>query len=788
MKFSFKKIASVLASAVMLGSTIGIAAAANYPAPFVTSGGADVTIVAGAASPSLVDSAAAVNIVTDLSTELGKLVITGGSTPTGGDSVLLEKGATKFHLGKGALDIVSGTLTDDDLGTVLKDGRYLDNDNDANEYTQKIELANFSVSLFDDSDYKEDNPTVGIAVSSSAHILNYTLDFSSNPNWADLANTNIEIMGKNYFISSVTTNDTINLLDSANTAEIAEGDSTPVTVGGKTYTVSIGALSGSASSPQVKLIVDGETTNSLSEGNAYQLSDGTYVGIKDISMRDVAGTAASVEFSIGTGKIELRDNLPVRINEAVVNGLTAYFTSSSEELNTIVLEWDADDDMFATEDSNILLPELENVKISFDGMNYPAEETSEIEKGSNTYMRLKSFPLKDGAVDIDLMYGNGTLYQGTGKEATKQLLTISEESAAITFDPDIYQYFVATYDDGNNAESYLMKTTSFGVQSDGTTNTTDIQYYKDGSWISKKTEAVNGDTVNLGSVSLDIGAIHRTNKEVAITGGTNVYFDRVVSKEGLKVFLPIANVSANYTATGTPAWPQFMTNTTAEGYTAVTTYQLGFLEETRTEATTGGNAFNVTFGWTSNKATVSDIVGETPNGGYEIEDTDVMRSFVYGALATEISYDTSGDQDSAKIIYHGGESYGKVYITETAVTFSSDGVTIGDVVTDGALTTTEKAKNLIVVGGSCVNTVAEQLLGGKLCGNAFTASTGIGTSQFLVKVFDSPYATGKIAMLVAGYEAADTNSAVTYVTQETPIATDVGTVVKKTTTGYVDVV
>ena len=42
MKFDFKKITSVLASAVMLGSTIGIAAAANYPSPFIVGGSADV--------------------------------------------------------------------------------------------------------------------------------------------------------------------------------------------------------------------------------------------------------------------------------------------------------------------------------------------------------------------------------------------------------------------------------------------------------------------------------------------------------------------------------------------------------------------------------------------------------------------------------------------------------------------------------------------------------------------------------------------------------------------------
>ena len=51
MKFNFKKVASVLASVVLLGSTVGIAAAANYPAPFVSGGVADLAVVVGANAP-----------------------------------------------------------------------------------------------------------------------------------------------------------------------------------------------------------------------------------------------------------------------------------------------------------------------------------------------------------------------------------------------------------------------------------------------------------------------------------------------------------------------------------------------------------------------------------------------------------------------------------------------------------------------------------------------------------------------------------------------------------------
>jgi len=45
--FNFKKIASVASSAVMVMSTVGLAAAVNFPAPFVQNGQADVAVVYG---------------------------------------------------------------------------------------------------------------------------------------------------------------------------------------------------------------------------------------------------------------------------------------------------------------------------------------------------------------------------------------------------------------------------------------------------------------------------------------------------------------------------------------------------------------------------------------------------------------------------------------------------------------------------------------------------------------------------------------------------------------------
>ncbi len=77
-------------------------------------------------------------------------------------------------------------------------------------------------------------------------------------------------------------------------------------------------------------------------------------------------------------------------------------------------------------------------------------------------------------------------------------------------------------------------------------------------------------------------------------------------------------------------------------------------------------------------------------------------------------------------------------------------------------------KNLIVVGGSCINTVAAKLLGSTtpLCGADFMAKSGAGAGSYVLQSFDSPYTTGKVATLVAGYNAADTTSGVKFLTTQ----------------------
>ena len=78
MKYLFKKIGSILASTAMLTSTVALAAAANFPAPFVSGGGASVAVVHGGANAAYTDLVAVTDISSYLSTRLAEQTVQAG--------------------------------------------------------------------------------------------------------------------------------------------------------------------------------------------------------------------------------------------------------------------------------------------------------------------------------------------------------------------------------------------------------------------------------------------------------------------------------------------------------------------------------------------------------------------------------------------------------------------------------------------------------------------------------------------------------------------------------------
>jgi hypothetical protein len=770
MKINFKKVVSVLATTAMLGSTVAFAAAA-YPAPFVQSGAADAAIIVGSMADAS-DMAAA----TDLRDNLNTGVTSSGTTAISGtgDSYLLEKSSTKLHIGSGLLDVVSASVTEDKLPTLLASGKYLDSDNNEYDFEQKITLANATVNQFDDNNYldQNNNPTVGIMYNSGDQVLNYTLTMTDPAPINKLETTDLTLLGKTYYVLDAT-NTTLTLLDSAERVSLGETDTKTVSVNGKDYAVSVNFIGTSGSNNVVKLTVNGQTTNSLQTGQTYKLSDGAYVGIRDISIQNYAGGAKNVEFGLGKGKLLITTAQEVQINDNAISRLKGFITNNSAgSLTTVALEWKADGKKFVAPSSDLVMPGFEAVKLTWGGLTSAAEEKVLIQKGGDAYMQLKDFPLKDGPATIDILYSadNGNL-TAPGKDANNLLRT--SNSTAITFDADTDAYFVASYHTATEAESYLLKASNF--VKNGNYNETDISKYADGAW--SKVKTVKDDaasTVDIGSLTLTVGAIDRDQRTVVLTNSGDK-FNIAYTKAGMKVQLPwtttgqILNTTSTTNSTSCSAltWAvgQIGTitvkNGTGSSATCGTTSSIIYYNETDKDGSVAlGRAGSATIGFnsaTTPQTTVSAVASDS--GMKEIGTSKIYNGFLYSETATGLSWDKSGDQYAVTLTNHVGETAAKVYLTAPSVT-AADSAKI-QVYKDTEASSVQN-KNLIVVGGSCINTLAATMLGSAtpLCGAEFSAKTTVGAGQYLIQVAASPLNTQKIAMLVAGYNAVDTSNAV----------------------------
>jgi hypothetical protein len=320
---------------------------------------------------------------------------------------------------------------------------------------------------------------------------------------------------------------------------------------------------------------------------------------------------------------------------------------------------------------------------------------------------------------------------------------------------DTNNTFVVTWIDGDEAESAVYQLTNIATPANDNETTLDNLASTSGNIILTEvtdTESTSNE-VEIELVAADDDDGTATIGLTALSGW--VYVDRIATKEGMQIDLP----------------------------TDVSDTTLAFTEEDPDSENIGdGDDFEVTMSPSDDGAEP----GEPADGATgvvsiypEEEDSDISIGYVESDFATYLEFNNvdNGAADLT-VTYHPSEVYAKVYVTESKVTFGGGGGGGGSgtlVVTDAEVTGVQ-GKNLLVVGGSCVNTVAATLLGGTapICEAAWTSATTAGAGAFLIQTFANPWTTGKVATLVAGYDAADTVNAVNALKTRTDIDTTVG--------------
>jgi len=775
MRFNFRKIASVLASAVMIGGTAGTALAANYPAPFVVGGTADTAIVvtSGGHAGAVIDWEAVFSLQQDLQSLVTTTSTTTGATVSG-EAKAVETSSQPLYLGD-YINTTKTTFSDDEFPTVLAEGKVTDDDGKEYTYQLKVDVPNTKIEYGETPDNLAE-PVVFADFDSSS--IGYTLKiiFPTAVNMSKLTDEAINLFGKNYVFSGSASDLSATkavLFEKATPVVINDGESQDVE--GHTISVSV------EDADTATITVDG-VSESKDEGWSGKIS-GVDLYVKNVVGPNVAGTSRFVELYLNSNKLTLENGDEVTLGTEDIDGTSVSFTSSGgkvSEIDVTVTPYSFDDaikylklgdsftdPVFGTLKFELatVTPELEADTRDYIKLKPSGERKASIQFTNKAGKEYELNILKPSNIMLNSTYGvtNGTVPGTWTYNATT--LGVDDYDLIVATDADINvsDYFITC----SNEYTQIWRVKSIDV------NDAEVKVEDQGSGSSTVELSLSGSTVgSTASLSLADGSsatLNLTNNGTAPTiAVTDKACGYLYTNNGAKIYLGYANAPAS--------------NNSYIIIEEETAYNGG--EFTDNEGNTLGQNITVRLTYDKSGRSGKDMelktvaLSGTEDTNYwadDVGDYDYYYLTEYGTFAKR-----TGDTDKTLEVWYPEDAMEVgFYIGEITSTITAGpGVTAGGgqilVVKDSNVDSV-KDKNLIVVGGSCINSVAAKVLGVDYptCGADFTAATNVGAGQYLIKAVKSPYNEDKIAVLVAGYEAADTKNAADNLKEGH--ATDVGT-------------
>lgn len=852
MKFNFRKITSALASTAMLGSTVALAAAANFPAPFVQNGNADVAIVYG--------NSLDLSAVTDISTALSS-ALTGGSNgaPASSDAYLLATSSTPLQFNN-SINSVKTSITDTNLPTVLGDSEFSGNV-DAETSFQIILGSNPRV-VFAQEPTSSSDPGVGIflpGTTAANYLYNATVTFDEVVNFTDSESEgeSLDLFGQRFTVSAATDNSKLVLFKSAETLYLSVGSassvpSQTVEVDGNTYTVELVAASDTSATLKV--------TNSAGQSDQKEINEAAskkILGVEiavDNADESTATNTIQAQILVGADRLTLQqgDQVKVGTDNTPIDGTLVDFVTTSHmgNVSLITIQVFAEDgshDFIASGDE-FVDPVFGSFRVLFEGLSVDLDDSDNREEivvePSGSDMASISFTSWEGSALTSWEWMNNKTGTGTGA-----FLADDNENRLIVreFGQINESGFTVV---GNEEEGVLLELLDIYNASDGYSDdyVTFRNVMTGKTYGPQRPTSEGAGTINIEGSSYsftylddrsgDGSAYVRVNSPDS-SAGQLVLYPTIETSMGanLAFYEPLTIDLGNIDGAGTDSTTLKFPD--GDGYTDITavpgtgsggnniTVNGVLLNTTNTAAVTVGKlTYNVTYSAGTNSTTVylvegsanvvrpaivlfeeedesnvyNTVIIETSGAGVSDDGVSVseasfswngdfnMKGSAYGNTGIELeSQDdyyvkldqwgtlvttdqTDSDQYAMTISYPDEQTVAMVYM-DALVDGSGSTGTLGNVriMDDELAGSGMESKNLIVVGGSCVNTAASSLLGGAGCGASWTAATGAGSGEWIIQSFTNPWAGSKVATLVAGWEQSDTANAATYLRTQNPV-------------------
>lgn len=810
---AIKRIVALGIGATMLGATMLSATAAvdlaSYPSPFVKTGKFDGIIVVGdqAKAEDVIGTADIISSLQYASTT-ATTTTTSATTAVTGDAYKIDTSGDKLNFLQNLSTVVD--VIDADELEQLKSGE-ISNNKGTYAYNKRILLGNGWVEWSADSDASDD-PALYLKIKqdqantrqSGSEAIVYKVEFptaiksdiDSSRDLDDIDNKKINIFGREYtFINTEYTSAgrlTLELMGGAIQDTLEEGKSKTYTINNKNYEVKVLAITDQGTI-SVKFDINGEVSDELQEAETFTLSDKTEVGIRSL-MPNEAGdpTLDQVEFYLGAQKVKIVDSVKnatsatntvsqgtttVAANEIsdVIGDIVWSNTSSEVSISQIQFVWEGSDDLYVpvggklsevvTDQDDIDWLGATQLDFEFTGVEYGKTETVKLAPSGSTKLKLMLTNRAGEKLNEDLFVTNSSDVL-LGK-ATDKLLKHAKGDVVC----DEY-YFIVT----RNKYSHLLQLKKIAT-SDSTVEIKDVE--------SGNTEKISFDSASTATLYKDGYAYSFSSVNTptgCITLGTSV--NDAVGKNALGASVAAGTNSSFWTLYGAQILFNDTRSAGANGKKSAIGMimyenQVDYQEDTDLSGSSRADTLNTTITISSSKITSncgtlktsSPWKGSTAATPLSSAGTSISLAWDskdnfqsgYTKWGTYIECDTSGDQDTLTLTYNDKEANPQVYLTagKTTTTTTTGGVqesvTVQRIEVGAAKLASEVtsagAQNLILVGGPCANAIARDVMGTTLA----NCAAGFEEGKAKIKLYEQ--ATGKVALVVAGYSGTDTRRA-----------------------------
>jgi hypothetical protein len=587
-------------------------------------------------------------------------------------------------------------------------------------------------------------------IAKNDRFYNYTLRFDSGMTFAtaaastDLEGNTLDIQGKTYTITEAGVDGTGIL----NKVKLVAGDSTvwlvqdqPYTVGKHTVTV----VDVDTDSTKCGINVDG-VTKWVDVSTTEDFGDLSVGVLEAVAVNNKDYNADTCEVTLGSNELTLEEGDKVSVNGVEVEGTTVDFLSSTAGSFTgFTVRYQAgkeetginSDDLFMKPGDAWSDPVFGNFKVLYEGTTADFESMKFKSSGDDATF---TFLNKDGkTVEIPFYYNTTATQIELGTDVTEPMLL-----PGMSFSGDVegVQLLYTT----SGGETHVLEISD--VTCSSSTNKTTIKDVTYGNDVAKDKELA----ADCGAAEdISLGSLGTINLNLAANLVTYTY------NTGKGAGTPESKYEGTFDIKG------FGENSTggSPSNTSGLDAHVQFTEKAGDEQQGGVGSvlkFNLTYDGTDEEITVDTVRDDGAAMTWvDAKEGDSDTQFAVSAKGSMLKFDND-EKLWLEISAPEEDVFANVFVTplsgKVSGGSSTGGVTADKVnpFTVGLAVLDESAagmtKNMIVVGGPAVNTIAAELLG-----NPANPAEGFSAGKAKIKFFDRK---GKAALLVAGYDAQDT--------------------------------